>query len=38
MVIAGLSGHLVQRLQAAGLDGQFTLALTTAEAMGMIQG
>jgi anti-anti-sigma factor len=35
MVIAGLPGHLLQRLQATGLDGQFTLAGTTAEAIGM---
>lgn len=32
MVLAGLPGHLVQRLSAAGLDGQFTLAGSTAEA------
>jgi anti-anti-sigma factor len=35
MVVAGLPGHLVQRLRAAGLDGQFTLARSTAEAVGM---
>jgi anti-anti-sigma factor len=36
MVVAGLSGYLLQRLRAAGLDGQFTLAGTTADAMGML--
>jgi anti-anti-sigma factor len=34
MVVAGLPGHLVQRLRTAGLDGQFTLARSTAEAVG----
>ncbi len=33
MVVAGLPGHLVQRLQGAGLDGQFTLASTVADAV-----
>jgi hypothetical protein len=33
--LAGLPGHLVQRLRAAGLDGQFTLAHSTAEAAAM---
>lgn len=36
MMIAGLPGHLLQRLQAAGLDGQFTMAGTTAEALSML--
>ena len=35
MVVAGLPGHHVQRLRAAGLDGQFTLAGSTAEAAAM---
>jgi anti-anti-sigma factor len=35
MVVAGLSGYLVRRLRAAGLDGQFTLAGTAADAVGM---
>jgi anti-anti-sigma factor len=35
LVVAGLPGHLVQRLRVAGLDGQFTLARSTAEAVGM---
>jgi anti-anti-sigma factor len=35
MVVAALPGHLVQRLRAAGLDGEFTLAGSTAEAIGM---
>lgn len=35
MVVAGLPGHLVQRLLAAGLDGEFTLAGSVAEAIGM---
>ncbi|HEY2269237.1 MAG TPA: ATP-binding protein [Streptosporangiaceae bacterium] len=35
MVVAGLSGLLVQRLRVAGLDGQFTLAGSAAEAIGM---
>jgi anti-anti-sigma factor len=35
MVVAGLPGHLVQRLRVAGLDGQFTLAGSTAEAAAM---
>jgi anti-anti-sigma factor len=35
MVIVGLPGHLLQRLRAAGLGGQFTIAGTTAEAIGM---
>ncbi|HEY2693399.1 MAG TPA: ATP-binding protein [Streptosporangiaceae bacterium] len=33
LVVAGLPGHLVQRLRVAGLDGQFTLARSTAEAV-----
>jgi anti-anti-sigma factor len=36
MVMAGLPGYLLQRLRAAGLDGQFTLAGTTADAVGML--
>jgi anti-anti-sigma regulatory factor len=35
LVVAGLPGHLVQRLRVAGLDGQFTLARSTAKAVGM---
>jgi hypothetical protein len=35
MVVADLRGHLAQRLRAAGLDGQFTLAGSTAEAIDM---
>jgi anti-anti-sigma factor len=35
MVIVGLPGHLLQRLRATGLDGQFTMAGTAAEATGM---
>jgi anti-anti-sigma factor len=35
MVLAGLPGHLMQRLRAAGLDGQLTLARSTAEAAAM---
>lgn len=35
LVVAGLPGLLVQRLRVAGLDGQFTLARSTAEAAGM---
>jgi anti-anti-sigma factor len=33
LVLAGLPGHLAQRLRDAGLDGQFTLARSTAEAV-----
>jgi anti-anti-sigma factor len=33
LVVAGLPGHLAQRLRDAGLDGQFTLARSTAEAI-----
>jgi anti-anti-sigma factor len=36
MVVAGLPGYLLQRLRTAGLDGQFTLAGTTADAVGML--
>jgi anti-anti-sigma factor len=36
MVVAGLPGYLVQRLRAVGLDGQFTLTDTVAEAVGML--
>ena len=35
MVIVGLPGYLMQRLRAAGLDGQFATAGTTDEAIGM---
>lgn len=35
MVVAGLPGYLAQRLRAAGLDGEFTMAGTTADAVGM---
>jgi anti-anti-sigma factor len=35
LVVVGLPGLLVQRLRVAGLDGQFTLARSTAEAVGM---
>jgi anti-anti-sigma factor len=35
LVIVGLPGHLLQRLRTAGLDGRFTIAGTTAEAIGM---
>ena len=34
MVLAGLSGHLVQRLREAGYADRFTLADSTAEALG----
>jgi anti-anti-sigma factor len=34
MVLAGLTGYLVQRLHEAGYAGRFTLAGSTAEAMG----
>jgi anti-anti-sigma factor len=33
LVVAGLPGHLAQRLRDAGLDGQFTLARSTADAV-----
>jgi len=33
LVLAGLPGHLAQRLHDAGLGGQFTLARSTAEAV-----
>jgi hypothetical protein len=33
MILAGLPGPLVQRLREAGLDSQFTLAGSTAEAV-----
>jgi anti-anti-sigma factor len=36
MVVAGLPGHLLQRLRNAGLDGGFTWASTVAEAVGML--
>jgi anti-anti-sigma factor len=36
MVVAGLPGHLLQRLRDAGLDGGFTWASTAAEAAGML--
>jgi anti-anti-sigma factor len=36
MVMAGLPGYLLQRLRAAGLDGQFSLAGTTDDAVGML--
>jgi anti-anti-sigma factor len=36
MVVAGLPGHLLQRLRDAGLDGGFTWASTAAEAVGML--
>ena len=35
MAVAGLPGHLLQRLRMAGLDGEFTLADTVADAAGM---
>jgi anti-anti-sigma factor len=35
MAVAGLPGHLLQRLRMAGLDGEFTLADTVAGAAGM---
>jgi anti-anti-sigma factor len=35
MVLAGLPGHLVQRLYEAGIASQFTLADTNADAMRM---
>jgi anti-anti-sigma factor len=34
MAVAGLPGHLLQRLRMAGLDGEFTLADTVADAAG----
>jgi anti-anti-sigma factor len=36
MVVAGLPGYLVQRLRATGLDGQYILAGTVADAVGML--
>jgi anti-anti-sigma factor len=36
MVVAGLPGHLLQRLRDAGLDRGFTWASTGAEAVGML--
>jgi hypothetical protein len=36
MVMAGLPGHLLQRLRDAGLDAGFTWASTAAEAVGML--
>jgi anti-anti-sigma factor len=36
MVVAGLPRYLVQRLRAAGLDDQFTLAGTVADAVSML--
>jgi anti-anti-sigma factor len=36
MVVAGLPGYLVERLRAAGLDAQFTVAETTDDAVGML--
>ncbi len=35
MVVAGLPGHLLQRLRAGGLDGGFTLAPTVDDGAGM---
>jgi anti-anti-sigma factor len=35
MAVAGLPGHLLQRLRMAGLDGEFTLADTVADAAGI---
>lgn len=35
MAVAGLPGRLLQRLRMAGLDGEFTLADTVADAAGM---